>query len=161
MHSIVAYAPNCDLDVRLKMMDKKRKRLLIAVGIPAALLAVFLSWQLVTYIRVSGETRVGFGNFLAIRLLILIEEGPRVPRNLRIMGIRVEEAGVVRVTTGEQWGPLAGRGKMFVLKKNGFWWTILKHNMWMSQKGPKPNKQMQSVCRVATQNSDLSRWDLR
>jgi hypothetical protein len=109
-------------------MKRPGKGILIAAVI-VLLAAIFLGIQITTYYDVTDPPRCGFANFLAVRLVILFKVGP-ADRNVRVLGMALEDNGRIRVRTGGTRGTQRGGGKIFYLREKGLWWEIVEEYEW-------------------------------
>ena len=102
-------------------------------------MAAMIGWQALVYHRSVHGHDVGFGDFLAIRVIVLVKGVDfdwtvhRVDRrDFTIHWIYKEPDGTVVVMTGIQTAPLAGGGLQYKLKRSRFWWSVVSDGCWQS-----------------------------
>ena len=116
-------------------MVQNRFRILIAVVV----VLILLAWQVVTFYRSVNKHAVGFGDFLAIRLIVVakgIDFDWTVHQfkvhDFTIHWICRNSDGSVEVFMGVQRALLDGAGLLYKMKKKGIWWEVVSDGCWQS-----------------------------
>jgi hypothetical protein len=104
-----------------------------AFAASVALLVVTLAWQFIAYLRVvrnRANRSIDYGDFLAIRTAVLTHAVPTRIGDLKLMSMRVRDAGKVEVWTGETRKPQDARGRVFRLHRIGGLWQVIGEGPW-------------------------------
>ena len=97
------------------------------------ILILTVAWQFIAYLRVVRNTAnrsIGYYDFLAIRTAVLTHAVPTRIGDLKLMSLRVRDAGEVEVWTGEKTAAQDARGRIFRLQRSQGFWEVIGERSW-------------------------------
>ncbi|HUJ72580.1 MAG TPA: hypothetical protein VLZ30_10065 [Verrucomicrobiae bacterium] len=109
--------------------------LLLFTGLLALVVILILTvaWQFIAYLRVVRNTAnrsIGYHDFLAIRTAVLTHAVPTRIGDLKLLSLRVRDAGEVEVWTGEKTAAQDARGRIFRLHRSRGFWEVIGEQSW-------------------------------
>ena len=97
------------------------------------ILILTVAWQFIAYLRVVRNTAnrsIGYYDFLSIRTAVLTHAVPTRIGDLKLMSLRVRDAGEVEVWTGEKTAAQDARGRIFRLHRSQGFWEVIGERSW-------------------------------